>query len=185
MLGPVLACRLVRNACVPELPITNFPQILDLRERGSETVSHSEGTGIAAFTTKSNNSGVTGNDSINGSPYTSAQRLKHDRSFGQTHPRNGPGPTSTIGSNVLTSVGSILPELDQEGDLEMNDMGLEFGRKGSMKTIRGEGSSREGSEVMSPAPAYNSLEMGFNLPQLQVRALNGVRVDVEKTTSSI
>ncbi|KZP25301.1 hypothetical protein FIBSPDRAFT_783251, partial [Athelia psychrophila] len=40
MLGPVLACRL----------------ILDLRERGSETVSHSEGTGMAAFTTKSNNS---------------------------------------------------------------------------------------------------------------------------------
>jgi len=64
-------------------------------------------------------------------------------------------------------------------------MGLGFGRKGSMKTIRGEGSSREGSEVMSPAPAYNSLEMGFNLPQLQASALNGVRVDVEKTTSSI
>ncbi|KIM82359.1 hypothetical protein PILCRDRAFT_785956 [Piloderma croceum F 1598] len=169
MLGPVLACRL----------------ILDLRERGSETVSHSEGTGIAAFTTKSNNSGVTGNDSINGSPYTSAQRLKHDRSFGRTHPRNGPRPTSTIGSNVLTSVGSILPELDQASDLEMNDMGVGFGRKESMKTVRGEGSSREGSEVMSPAPAYNSLEMGFNLPQLQASTLNGVRVDVEKTTSSI
>lgn len=76
-----------------------------------------------------------------------------------------------------------MPELDQEGDLEMNDMGLGFGRKESMKTVRGEGSSREGSEVMSPAPAYNSLEMGFNL---QAIALNGgVRVNVEKTTSSI
>jgi hypothetical protein len=63
--------------------------------------------------------------------------------------------------------------------------GLGFGRSGSMMTIRGEGSSGEGSDVMSPAPAYNSLEMGFNLPQLQANGVSGIRVDVEKTTSSI
>jgi hypothetical protein len=69
--------------------------------------------------------------------------------------------------------------------MEMDDMALGFGRKGSMRTVRGEGSSREGSEVMSPAPAYNSLEMGFNLPQLHANTLSGIRVDVEKTMSSI
>jgi hypothetical protein len=175
------------TALVESLCLTNttLKQVLDLRERGSETVSHSEGTGIAAFTTKSNNSGVIGGS--DGSPYVPTQRLKNDRSFGQTHPRNGPGAPSTIGSNILTSIGSILPELDQEEDLEMDNMsiGLGFGRKGSMKTVRGEGSSGEGSDVMSPAPAYNSLEMGFNLSQLQANTVSGIRVDVEKTTSSI
>ena len=191
MLGPVLACRLVRYTIPPEhifLSNKTPQQVLDLRERGSQTVSHSEGTGIAAFTTKSNNSAIIGGSHDGGSPYIPTQRLKTDRSFGQTHPRNGRGPTSTIGSNVLTSVGSILPELDQEEDVEMDNMsiglGLGFGRKASMKTVR-EGSSREGSDLTSPAPAYNSLEMGFNLPELQANALSGIRVDVEKTISSI
>jgi hypothetical protein len=82
-----------------------------------------------------------------------------------------------------------LPELDREEDLEMDNMsviglGLGFGRKGSLRTVRGEGSG-EGSDVMSPAPAYNSLEMGFSLTQQQTTAVSGIRVDVEKTTSSI
>ena len=49
-MAPILACRLVSF----DSPFfAHSPQILDLRERGSETVNHYEGTGMAAFTTKS------------------------------------------------------------------------------------------------------------------------------------
>jgi len=52
MMGSVLACRLVRGF-FSSLPHTYKPllKVLDLRERGSKTVSESEGT--AAFTSKS------------------------------------------------------------------------------------------------------------------------------------
>ena len=83
-----------------------------------------------------------------------------------------------------------MPELDREEDLEMDNMsvvglGVGFGRKESLRTIRGEGESGEGSDVMSPAPAYNTLELGLNAPQQQGYGVGGIRVDVEKTTSSI
>ncbi|KAF8971753.1 hypothetical protein BDZ97DRAFT_1913662 [Flammula alnicola] len=110
MLGPVLACRL----------------ILDLRERGSETVSHSEGTGIAAFTTKSLTQ--------QGSPYTPpGHRSKNGSRY-----RNR-GVVSTISSNViLTTLGSIHPDpmdIDLERDVEMDDIRLGLREKAVVEAV--------------------------------------------------
>ncbi|KAJ3504709.1 hypothetical protein NLJ89_g7792 [Agrocybe chaxingu] len=183
MLGPVLACRL----------------ILDLRERGSETVSHSESTGIAAFTTKS----MTQQDS----PYTPPGHRNKSR-FGRSR-----GVVSTISSNVvLTTLGSIHPnptDIELEHDVvEMEDIRLGLGMNlGSLSTAvggddgeplsEGEG-HRDGSRYgESPAPAYQTLEMGFRAAsrrsptssiderQSTHSVVGGIRVDVEQATSRI
>ncbi|KIK07231.1 hypothetical protein K443DRAFT_129234 [Laccaria amethystina LaAM-08-1] len=167
MLGPVLACRL----------------ILDLRERGSETVSHSEGTGIAAFTTKS--------IPQQGSPYTPPG---HRGKSGTGRYRRSHGMVSTISSNVvLTTLGTIHPDvdIDVEQDLvEMEDirLGLDLG---SLSTAIGgddgeplpEGDSQGGS----PAPAYHSLELGFRdqRPPSLEEGIGGIRVDVERASSTL
>jgi len=168
MLGPVLACRL----------------ILDLRERGSETVSHSEGTGIAAFTTKS----MTQQQC---SPFTPPA---HRKSAYGRHNRG----MHTVSSNImLSTLGSIHPDIDlvAEQDVsEMEDVRLEMGIDlGSLSTAVGgddgepiaEGDSHGGS----PAPAYHALEMGFRggltRPSIEDSGIRGIRVDVEKSTSRI
>ncbi|KJA28378.1 hypothetical protein HYPSUDRAFT_697811 [Hypholoma sublateritium FD-334 SS-4] len=178
MLGPVFACRL----------------ILDLRERGSETVSHSEGTGIAAFTTKSMTQ--------HGSPYTPPGHRTKNRSR---------GVVSTINSNVvLTTLGSIHPhhmDIDFERDVvEMEEIRLGLGMDlGSLSTAIGgddgeplpESEGHRGRHRGSPAPAYHSLEMGFqqggeissSTPSVEAQSIahsivSGIRVDVEQATSS-
>ncbi|RDB29202.1 hypothetical protein Hypma_015835 [Hypsizygus marmoreus] len=171
MMGPVLACRL----------------ILDLRERGSETVSHSEGTGIAAFTTKS----MTQQQC---SPFTPpGHRTKSAGGYGR-HTRG------TVSSNVmLSTLGSIPPDMDLDLDIErdvaeMEDIRLGLGMDlGSLSTAIGgddgepiaEGDSHGGT----PAPAYHSLEMGFRgglaRPSFDNTGIRGIRVDVEKATSTM
>jgi hypothetical protein len=101
--------------------------------------------------------------------------------------------TTTIGSNVLTSIGSILPDLDHEDNFEMDHIGLGLGysememglgRTESARTVLGQ-ESGEGSDLTSPAPAYHSLEMGFSIPQptgVLGSVISGIKVDVEKTT---
>ena len=190
MLAPVLACRLVRQSKIcPVSALIELPKVLDLRERGSQTVTHSEGT----FTTKPPITFRVANS--NSSPDISPrQNAKPSRTFGQTYPRVG-GVTNTVGSNVMTSFGSILPELDQEEDegLELDDMSSGFGlglggflrRKGSNKTMQTGAESMEAStlDVTSPAPAYHALELGLGASQTQNISLNGaggIRVDVEK-----
>lgn len=167
MLGPVLACRL----------------ILDLRERGSETVSHSEGTGIAAFTTKS--------IPQQGSPYTPPG---HRGKSGTGRYRRSHGMVSTISSNVvLTTLGTIHPDvdIDVEQDLvEMEDirLGLDLG---SLSTAiggdDGEPLSEGDSQGGSPAPAYHSLELGFRdqRPPSLEEGIGGIRVDVERASSTM
>ncbi|KAF9479410.1 hypothetical protein BDN70DRAFT_932567 [Pholiota conissans] len=182
MLGPVFACRL----------------ILDLRERGSETVSHSDGTGIAAFTTKSMTQ--------QGSPYTPPG---HRSKTGSRY-RNR-GIVSTISSNVvLTTLGSIHPDhmdMDIERDVvEMEEIRLGLGMDlGSLSTAIGgddgeplpEGEGQRSRRRGSPAPAYHSLEMGFRprrerspSPSIEDHSVathsvaKGIRVDVEQATSS-
>src|SRR5262245_33895407 len=89
----------------PELTVSS--QILDLRERGSETVSHSEGTGSTAFATKS--------PAIPGSPFAAFQRSKNI-----SRP-TGRGMVSTINSGVmLSTIGSII--VDPDHDVEMHAM---------------------------------------------------------------
>nr|GAT57419.1 predicted protein [Mycena chlorophos] len=170
VLSPVIATRL----------------ILDLRERGSETVSHSEGTGIAAFTTKS---------MTQQSPFTPP----HHRSKSALYTRN---TTRTTDSNiVLSTLGSVMPELDAEVDISADTMDNlhHFGlmELGSLSTAVGgdDGEPIEKDEEhgdgggSSPAPAY-SLEMGFRAasrsPSMDsdVRGIR-VTVDVERATSSI
>ncbi|KIJ22045.1 hypothetical protein PAXINDRAFT_105804 [Paxillus involutus ATCC 200175] len=156
MMAPLLACRL----------------ILDLRERGAETVSHSEGTGIGAFATKS---GVT--SSSNGAPHVKRGGL------GIRHR----GPGSTIASNVmLSTIGSIQPDLEAP-DVELDEMHFESGMG-----FAGDSSRTLGSlEHTSPAPAYNSIEMGFTTRRgsgsdvSEVAGLSGIRIDIEKTSSTM
>ncbi|KIJ66246.1 hypothetical protein HYDPIDRAFT_86277 [Hydnomerulius pinastri MD-312] len=156
MMAPLLACRL----------------ILDLRERGAETVSHSEGTGVGAFATKS---GVSGGS--NGPPHTKRG------GFGTRHR----GPGSTIASNVmLSTIGSIHPDIEAP-DVELDEMHFESGMG-----FAGDSSRTLGSlEHASPAPAYNAIEMGFAARRgsgsdvSEVLGVSGIRIDVEKTTSTM
>ncbi|KAJ2914775.1 hypothetical protein MD484_g5647, partial [Candolleomyces efflorescens] len=166
MLGPVLACRL----------------ILDLRERGSETVSHSEGTGIAAFTTKSGTQ--------QGSPYT--PRGHHSKGGGRGQSR---GIVSTVSSGVvLTTLGTIHPdhlELDvEQSGVEMDDIRIGVDDLDILSTAvggdDGEPLSDQESHEGSPAPAYTTCEDEFvsTQPRPYARAFrNGVRVDVEQATA--
>ncbi|KAH0838057.1 hypothetical protein J3R83DRAFT_6297 [Lanmaoa asiatica] len=156
MMAPLLACRL----------------ILDLRERCAETVSHSEGTGVGAFATKS---GVT--TSSNGPPHVKRGRL------GVRHR----GPGSTVASNImLSTIGSIQPDLEV-ADVELDEMHFESGMG-----FAGDSSRTLGSlEHTSPAPAYNSIEMGSPAGRGSVSdggeagVESGIRVNVEKTTSTM
>ncbi|KAJ7786654.1 hypothetical protein B0H16DRAFT_1756396 [Mycena metata] len=161
MMAPVLACRL----------------ILDLRERGSETVSHSEGTGIAAFTTKS----MTQQQC---SPFTPPNH----RTKSGIYSRNARITDSNI---VLSTLGSIPPEMDMEQDVaELENIRLGLGLDLGSLTAVGDDSD-EKSEG-SPAPAYSSraLEMGFRAASrspsldLDIRGIR-VTVDVEKATSTM
>ncbi|KAK7063944.1 hypothetical protein R3P38DRAFT_2821379 [Favolaschia claudopus] len=160
MMAPLLACRL----------------ILDLRERGSETVSHSEGTGINAFTTKS----MTQQQC---SPFTPP----NPRSKSYTRSR------ITDSNIVLSTLGSIPPDMDLERDMaELEDirlgLGLDLGA--SLSTAVG-GDDGEPLDEGSPAPTYTSgaLEMGFRAasrdPSLDSFRGIKVTVDVEKATATL
>ncbi|KAJ7665479.1 hypothetical protein DFH06DRAFT_1187478 [Mycena polygramma] len=167
MMAPILACRL----------------ILDLRERGSETVSHSEGTGIAAFTTKS----MTQQQC---SPFTPPNHRT------KIYSRNARVTDSNI---VLSTLGSIPPDMDIEQDIaELENirlgLGLDLGL--SMSTAVGGDDGEpicDEKEEGSPAPAYTSsaLEMGFRAasraPSLDSDSFRGIRVtvDVEKATATM
>jgi hypothetical protein len=146
-----------------------FSQILDLRERGAETtVSHSEGTGMSEFTTKRGGANV-GN---RGKP--GRARLR--------------GPASTLTSNVmLSTVGSIHPDVEA-AEVELDAMHFELGIGYAGESTRSLGSG-------SVAPAYNSVELGFNALSAGsatdesgaacLSGVAGIRVDIEKTTSTM
>lgn len=199
MMAPVLACRLVSPRARKPIVVNNplVSQILDLRERGSETVSHSDGTGIAAFTTKS----VTQN-----SPFT-PPHMRHKTSgygaYGSRHAR-------AIDSNIiLSTLGSIVPDpmdFTLEHDLTGSDGRIEYGMDFSTAIGGDDGepismaensselmgqddiSEKNASSIQTPAPAYRTLEMGFRparAPSLTERGVGGIRVDVEKATATM
>lgn len=158
-------------------------QILDLRERGSETVSHSEGTGIAAFTTKS----MTQQQC---SPFTPPNH----RTKSGIYSRHARITDSNI---VLSTLGSIPPEMDIEQDVaELEDIRLGLGLDlGSLSTAIGGNDGEpmcDEKDEGSPAPTYSSraLEMGFRAasraPSLD-SDIRGIRVtvDVEKATATM
>lgn len=193
-MGPVLACRLVSELSTSFIFETQILcQILDLRERGSQTVSHSEGTGMAAFTTKS----ITQNTS---SPFTPPHN-KSGMGVGYCGGRH----VRTVDSNiVLSTLGSIHHDLemsvDQE-DAEMDDIRLGMGMDmGSLSTAIGgddgepitdssRRTSGDSSHEMThtprtPAPAYRALELGFRSVH-RAPSLTGIRVDVEKQSATM
>lgn len=134
-------------------------------------MSHSEGTGVGAFATKS---GVT--SSSNGPPHVK-------RGLGIRHR----GPGSTIASNImLSTIGSIQPDLEA-ADVELDEMHCE-----SDMGFAGSSSRSLGSlEPTSPAPAYNSIELGSPAGHGsasdggEAGVVSGIRVNVEKTTLTI
>lgn len=160
----------------------NIIQILDLRERGSETVAHSDGTGMAAFTTKS----VSQQDS----PFTPP----NPRNKSATNRYRTRGAASTMSTNiVLTTLGSIPPDVEvdvEQGGLELEDIRLGLNlHLGNLNTAiggdDGEPIADNESHGGSPAPAYNSLEMGIRgLENASVESgVAGIRIDVETATS--
>ncbi|KAG6817958.1 hypothetical protein H0H87_012426 [Tephrocybe sp. NHM501043] len=166
-----------------------YTMILDLRERGSETVSHSEGTGITAFTTKSMSQQQC-------SPFTPPHRK--NGAYGRRI-RGG----NTISSNImLSTLGSIHHDVDLDLDLEQDlseiedihrgigsGVGLDLG---SLSTAvggdDGEPIAEGASQIGTPAPSYEPFELGFRDPpprSSMESGLHGIRVDVERTTSTI
>ena len=138
------------------------------------------------------------------SPYTPpSHRTKNGRYT------RGRGVISTLSSNVvLTTLGSIHPDhmdLDLEQDVvELDDIHLGLGMNlGTLSTaiggddgeplLEGEGQVKY-LQRGSPAPAYNSLEMGFRSgrprspsPSLDDHrstrsVIGGIRIDVEQET---
>ncbi|KAF9245825.1 hypothetical protein BU15DRAFT_40889 [Melanogaster broomeanus] len=155
MMAPLLACRL----------------ILDLKERGAETVCHFEGTGIGAFATKS---GVTS---------SSDGTLRRKRGgLGVRHR----GPGSTIASNImLTTIGSIQPDLEAP-EVELDELHFE-----SAMGPAGDSSRTLGFvERKNLAPDYNASEVEFatrcrKSDVSEVDGVSGIRIDIEKTTTSM
>lgn len=140
MLSPVLACRL----------------ILDLRQRGSETVAQS--TGTMAFT-----AGVTSSKSSPGSPFSGGFGFG-SRSGAKVIMRPQGVVLSTMGSipgDAMASASGL--ELD---DLQMLGMGKDSGdRERDLESGCGGGFPHQ--DVPPPLPTTPA---------------NGIRIDVEKTT---
>jgi hypothetical protein len=150
---------------------------------------------MAEFTTKSMTQ--------HGSPYTPPGQRTKNRGD-----RFGRGVLSTISSNVvLTTLGTIYPDhmdMDLERDVvEMEDIRFGLGMDlGSLSTAIGgddgeplpEGEHHSHRYGESPAPPYNTLEIGFRggrkTPSLDDHhscrsVVNGIRVDVELSTATI
>lgn len=155
MLSPVLACRL----------------ILDLRQRGSETVSHSEGT-IPAFTFNSKIFGI---------------RFGGPRSDSNSNSRPAPirshirSKTSVLNSGlVLSTLGSVTGgEASSPGSVELHSLDV---RKAM--TDEGTGGLGRHHDDDDEVPEYRSVDM-MNLGMGLSGAVHGVRIDVEKQTSAM
>lgn len=126
------------------------------------------------------------------SPFTPPHRNK---SASGGYSRRG---MHTVSSNImLSTLGSIHhdTDMDIEQDIaEMDAIHLGMGIDlGSLSTAVG---GDDGEPIVdsedhggTPAPAYQPLEMGFrgglNRPSIEESGLRGIRVDVEKSTSTI
>ncbi|KIY51322.1 hypothetical protein FISHEDRAFT_70962 [Fistulina hepatica ATCC 64428] len=161
MMGPILACRL----------------ILDLRQRGCETVTQSEGTGMAAFTTKSGTLN-------NSSPFTPPSS-RFPKGFG------GFSHSGTRGSIPQDEY-----DIDIERDIvEMNNIPFGLGMElGSLNTAvggeDGEPIEMEKDDTLEDKiPHYKELGVGSKSAKTtsmdNIRAeMRGIRVDIEKSTST-
>jgi len=140
MLAPLLACRL----------------ILDLRERGSETVSHS--TGTIAFT-----AGVTSTKSNPGSPFSGL-------GFGFSTPGRSSSKALVRPNGVVLSTMGSIP-MDGIG---LNASALEMDNLQALSMSKDHDVERLGS--LGSLGGYGEVGMGLG------SAVSGIRVDVERTT---
>ncbi|KAH8835521.1 hypothetical protein DL96DRAFT_1574545 [Flagelloscypha sp. PMI_526] len=171
MMAPLLACRL----------------ILDLRQRGSETVTHSEGTGMAAFSAKSG--------SNTGSPFTPPMSRKHK--MASSRYRNGPDSTLNSSKDVaLESLGTnheLDLEMDMNSAVELDAMDHRGVDLGTLSTaVGGEEhdalSSDRKANISDLEYGHSGLELGFrSAPSLDNirRDIRGIRVNVEKSTTTM
>lgn len=129
---------------------------------------------MAAFTTKS----VSQQDS----PFT-PPNPRGKSAAGRYRNR---GTASIISTNVvLTTLGSIPPDADadvEQGDMEMKDVRLGLNlRLGNLSSAIGGNDDGQfpdnESTGGSPAPAYNSLEMGYRDASIE-NGVAGIRIDV-------
>lgn len=141
MLAPVLACRL----------------ILDLRERGSETIAQS--TGTIAFT-----AGISSSKSNPGSPFSGLGLGFGSGVSGRSCAKGLVRPSGVM----LSTIGSIPAELSMSMGVAMGSS-LELD---DMPTF----SKQEDAERETYRDIYRSAEMGIG------SAVSGIRVEVEKTT---
>ena len=159
MLSPVLACRLV---CHPwflildksTLSFTPFAKILDLRERGSETVAYSDGPPFNSHGSRGLPFGIQFSQqrSAAGSGASGATSRK---------PRPHGGKGATINSGVvLSSMGSDIDAVAHDNSVELN--GLHRKASGDM-----------GDDEIEEFKAA------------EVNCISGIRVDVEKTSTTI
>ena len=129
MLSPVLACRLVchpwfLNSWESISSFTPFAKILDLRERGSETVAHSDGPPFNSHGSRGLPFGIqfSQHRSAAGSGVSGATSRK---------PRPHGGKSTTINSGVvLSTIGSDLDAVGRENSVELN--GLHHKASGDM-----------------------------------------------------
>ena len=138
MLSPVLACRL----------------ILDLRERGSETVAQS--TGTMAFTAGGQSQAST--KSSPGSPFSGF-------GFGTTPRSTANRVLVRPGGVVLSTMGSI------PGNAMVGESGLELDNLGAL------GIAKNPDLEEGYPDDYPEMDLGLRNP-----VVSGIRVDVEKTT---
>lgn len=134
--------------------------------------------------------------------FTTKSVSQQDSPFTPPNPRNknmngryrNRGTNSAINTNVMfTTLGTIPPEteVDVERDgMEMEDIHLGLNlHLGNLNTAiggeDGEPIPENESNGGSPAPAYNSLEIGYRGPGgMSVESgVGGIRVNVEKATS--
>ena len=91
------------------------------------------------------------------------------------------GQGSTITSNVvLSTIGSLHAD-EENPDVELDDMHFEIGMGYS-----GDSSKTLDNVDSSPAPAYNTIEMGYHTARRSEECgVSGIRIDVEKTTTTM
>jgi len=90
---------------------------------------------------------------------------------------------------LLSTIGSIQPDVEA-AEVELDEMHFELGMGYAGQSTRSLGSVGNAT----PAPAYNSIEMGFNVRPgsatdesgvAGMSSVSGIRVDIEKTTSTM
>jgi hypothetical protein len=167
-------------------------KILDLRQRGSETVSHSEGTGPGTFTTNKFS------PNTQSSTFTAAQFSKMGGRFPSrpvTHRSNSNIVLRAFGGTQHSNADSFddaIDHVDSGGDVQsFAEMDLEklsaaIGGDNGEPLADEENNSPnlKGKSPQMPAAVHRGIPTRTHSDGTGVRG-HGIRVDVEKATSAL